>query len=65
MKIEAVEPVSRKHGVIVELVRTEDGWKIEAEGKQVPIKKCNLANLGRDNYKVRMKSETEGEDCAG
>lgn len=61
MKIEAVEPVSRKHGVIVELVRTEDGWKIEAEGKQVPIKKCNLANLGRDNYKVRMKSETEGE----
>lgn len=61
VKIEAVEPVSLKRGTIVDLVRTNNGWKIEADGKQIPIKKCNLADLGRDSYKVSMRSETEGE----
>ena len=61
VKIEAIEPVSLKQGTIVDLVRTRDGWRIEADGKQIPIKQCNLTDLGRNNYKVCMRSETEGE----
>lgn len=61
VRIEAIGPVPTAHGSIVDLVRMETGWEISVDGVRVPIKQCNLAALGRDTYKVKMKSEREGE----
>ena len=61
VRIEAIGSVPTVHGSIVDLVRMEAGWEISVDGVRVPVKQCNLAALGRDTYKVKMKSEREGE----